>query len=329
MIKSQKRIAIIGTGYWGKNLVRNFAELKTLKAICDTDPEQLKILQNEYEINKIYSHPTDLLQSQDIDAVVIATPAATHYEIAKAALMAGKDVFLEKPLALTIHEAEEIVKIVDSKSRILMIDHLLQYHPAIMKLKELVDKGVLGKLQYIYSNRLNIGRLRTEENILWSFAPHDISVILMLVEKQPQKVRAFGEAYLQDHIYDTTITDLTFTDRLKAHIFVSWLHPFKEQKLVVIGNKCMAVFNDVEEKEKLTLYPHKIEWIKQIPVASKASKEIISIEPKEPLKEACLHFLSCLENRTQPKTDAQEALSVLKVLQQAQEYLYREKTNEK
>jgi UDP-2-acetamido-3-amino-2,3-dideoxy-glucuronate N-acetyltransferase len=175
---------------------------------------------------------------------------------------------------------------------------------------------------------LNIGKLRTEENILWSFAPHDISVILNLVEKEPKHVRVFGEAYLQDGLYDTTITDLTFDDRLKAHIYVSWLHPFKEQKLVVIGNSGMAVFNDMEATEKLTLYHHKIEWIKRAPVATKAQKEIIPIETNEPLREACLHFLNCIEKRITPKTDAHEALSVLKVLQKAQEYLDKENEHE-
>lgn len=322
-----KKIAVIGSGYWGKNLVRNFSELGVLHAVCDNNPRLLESIGKEHKVPVTFQKHTDAIKCPEIDAVVIATPAATHFELSKAAMEAGKDVFVEKPLALKWEEAQELVQMAESHNRILMVDHLLQYHPAIIKLKELIDEGVLGKLQYIYSNRLNIGRLRAEENILWSFAPHDISVILSLVEKDPLAVRVFGGAYLQDHLYDTTITDLTFADRLKAHIYVSWLHPFKEQKLVVIGNSSMAVFNDMESQEKLTLYPHKIKWIKQVPVAAKAEKEIVPLEQKEPLREACLHFLDCIEHRKTPKTDGKEALAVLRVLQRAQECLDKEKSH--
>ena len=320
-MNASKKIAVIGTGYWGKNLVRNFKELGVLHSICDSNSENLGSIREKYKVKQIFDNIEDCLNCSDIDAVAVATPAATHYEISKLALQKGKDVFVEKPLALRTEEAEDLIHVVKQQKAILMVDHLLQYHPAVTKLKEMIDQGALGKLQYIYSNRLNIGKLRYEENILWSFAPHDISVILLLIEKQPDLVRVFAEAYLQDHVCDTTITELSFPNRLKAHIFVSWLHPFKEQKLVVIGNSGMAVFNDVEKEEKLTFYPHKIEWIKQIPVASKAEKEVIEIEKKEPLKEACLHFLNCIESRKNPKTDAQEALSVLKILQKAQEQI--------
>jgi len=320
-----KKIAIIGTGQWGKNLVRNFSELGVLEAICDVNLTIAQSLKDQYNISRVLTDCREIFSSSEFDAVVIATPAATHYEIVKAALLAGKDVFVEKPLALKIEEAEELIDLAEKKKKILMVDHILQYHPAVIKLKELIDKGVLGQLQYIYSHRLNIGKLRTEENILWSFAPHDISVILSLTGKQPEYVMTVGEAYLQDHIFDTTITHLMFQNQLKAHIYVSWIHPFKEQKLVVIGSKNMAVFDDLAKDEKLVLYPHKIEWIKQIPVAAQAAKEVISIDKKEPLKESCLHFLECIEKRTKPKTDGREALSVLKVLNQAQECLESKK----
>jgi len=312
-------IATIGVGNWGRNLVRNFAELGVLQCICDNQ-QDLKELQEKYSIKNTCANYEELLKSSEIQAVVIATPAATHYEITKAALLAGKDVFVEKPLALDAKEGEELIRLANEHDCILMVDHLLQFHPAVTKLKEIIDNGTLGKLQYIYSHRLNIGKLRNEENILWSFAPHDISVILYLVDDEPQDVFAVGEAYLQDNIFDTTITHLTFTNRLKAHIYVSWLHPFKEQKMVVIGDKGMAVFNDLEE-DKLVLYPHKIEWIKQIPVAAKAEKEIIPIDQKEPLRAACEHFLHCVQNRLTPQTDGKEALAVLNILQQAQEKL--------
>lgn len=317
----QRYLTVIGVGYWGKNLVRNYAELGVLHSICDSNQELLKQCQAEHNVSRAFTDYREALKDESIKAVAIAAPAVVHYEIVKAALLAGKDVFVEKPLALTVVDAEELIALAASKGRILMVDHILQFHPAIIKLKELIDSGVLGKLQYIYSNRLNIGKLRSEENILWSFAPHDISVILSLVEEMPKSVNAFGQDYLQENVYDTTMTMMTFSDRLRAHIFVSWLHPFKEQKLVVVGDTKMAVFNDVEENNKLILYSHKVQWVHRVPVASKGEFEAVPIEKKEPLKEACLHFLGCVASRMQPRTDGKEALAVLKVLHQAQEEL--------
>jgi len=316
-------LSVIGVGYWGKNLVRNFSQLGVLHSICDANPELLKQCQAHHHVTRAYSDYKELLLEPSLKAVAIATPAVTHYEIAKAALLADKDVFVEKPLALNILEAQELIRIADERKRVLMVDHILQFHPAIIKLKNLIYSGVLGKLQYIYSNRLNIGKLRSEENILWSFAPHDISVILGLVEEQPIKVNAFGEYYLQEKVYDTTMTMMSFSNRLRAHIFVSWLHPFKEQKLVVVGDKKMAVFNDMEEDNKLILYSHKVQWVHRVPVASKGEFEPVPLEKKEPLNEACLHFLGCVADRTRPRTDGKEALSVLMVLNQAQEELDR------
>ena len=320
---TQKYIAVIGAGYWGKNLVRNFSELGVLHSICDRNKVLLKQCQAEYAGVEACEDYRELLVSDDIRAVAIAAPALFHYEIVKAALMAGKDVLVEKPLALNLRQAKELTQIADKQKRVLMVDHILQFHPAIIKLKELIHRGELGKLQYIYSNRLNIGKLRSEENILWSFAPHDISVILSLVEEQPKKVDSFGQDYLQEGVYDTTMTMLSFSDRLRAHIFVSWLHPFKEQKLVVVGDKKMAVFNDMEEENKLVLYSHKVQWVHRIPVASKGQFEAVALEKKEPLKEACLHFLDCVAKRSRPRTDGKEALAVLMVLNQAQKKLDR------
>lgn len=320
-MSAEKKIGVIGTGYWGKNLVRNFTELGVISAVSDTDEQMLGTLAQTYNISARFTNPTDLINLPEIDAVAIAAPAVNHYELVHAALTAGKDVFVEKPLALDVADAQRLIDLADSTNRILMVDHLLQYHPAVISLKKMIDEGKLGKLRYIYSNRLNIGKLRTEENILWSFAPHDISVILYLVEKFPKDVRAFGEAYLQDGVYDTTVTNLDFSDRLKAHIFVSWLHPFKDQKLVVIGDGGMAVFDDMSKDQKLIFFPHKVEWIKQRPVASKADLEVIPIESKEPLREACQHFLNCIQQRKKPKTDGVEALNVLKVIAAAQDDL--------
>ena len=313
------KVAVVGSGYWGKNLVRNFHALGALAAICDRDAGVLQTLQKMYDGVPAVQSFDDLLGDSELsDAIVIATPAESHYELAKKALLAGKHVFVEKPLSLTVAEGEELVGLANQSRLTLMVGHILHYHQAVIQLKELVDAGELGKIQYLYSNRLNIGKIRAEENILWSFAPHDISVILMLLGEMPETVYATGGSYLQHKIPDTTLTTLDFPSGVKAHIFVSWLHPFKEQKLVVVGDRKMAVFNDVSQ-EKLLLYPHKIEWLQRIPVAAKAEAEVVMVEMEEPLKAECQHFLECAKKRMAPRTDGREGLRVLQVLQASQE----------
>jgi UDP-2-acetamido-3-amino-2,3-dideoxy-glucuronate N-acetyltransferase len=316
------KIVVTGSGYWGKNLVRNFHALGALVGICDKDPIILQNLQEMYDGVVTFQRFDDLLDDSgpSVDAIAIATPAESHYELTKKALLAGKHVFVEKPLALTVGEGKELVALAEEKQLTLMVGHILHYHQAVIKLKELLDAGELGKIQYLYSNRLNIGKIRAEENILWSFAPHDISVILMLLEEMPETVYATGGSYLQHLIPDTTLTNLEFPSGVKAHIFVSWLHPFKEQKLVVVGDKKMAVFNDVSQ-EKLLLYPHKIEWHHRIPVAAKAEAEVVVVEMEEPLKAECQHFLECAEKGVTPRTDGREGLRVLQVLEASQESL--------
>lgn len=313
-------IAVVGAGYWGKNLARNFYELGGLNVICDSNDLLKENYKQKYpDIHFTTSYP-DVLMDKSIDAVAIATPAVTHYTLAMEALRAGKHVFVEKPLSLRVDEGENLVSFAREQSRILMVGHILQYHNAVLKLKELIDRGELGKIQYLYSNRLSIGMIRTEENILWSFAPHDISVILMLLGEMPETVYATGGNYLQQQVADVTLTTMNFPNGVRAHIFVSWLHPFKEQKLVVVGDKKMAVFDDVS-KEKLFLYPHKIDWVHRVPVASKAKAELVPLEMSEPLKAECQHFLTCIQNGDQPKTDGQEGLRVLQILNACQESL--------
>jgi UDP-2-acetamido-3-amino-2,3-dideoxy-glucuronate N-acetyltransferase len=325
MIMANKEIAVIGCGYWGKNLVRNFYELGMLNTICDKDENRLNDLKDKFPGVNIVLDFHNVLKSSHIKAVAIATPATTHYDLAKKALLNNKDVFIEKPLATNIRDAEELVRLAEQKNRILMVGHILQYHSAVIKLKELITKGEFGRVQYIYSNRLNIGKLRTEENILWSFAPHDLSVILMLLEEEPQRVSAFGGDYINRGIYDTTLTTLDFKNGVKAHIFVSWLHPYKEQKLIVIGSKAMAVFDDIS-KEKLFIYPHKIEWKDGlIPIAQKAQHKAIPIEEREPLKEELRHFIDCVLNKKRPRTDGYEGLKVLRILEAAEESFRKNK----
>ena len=310
-----KKVAVIGAGYWGKNLVRNFSLLDYLGVICDKDPRVLAHIQQLYpDIPCVSSFEQILNRGESrFEGIVIATPAETHYSLAKKAILAGKHVFVEKPLALTEREAQELVGLAEKNERTLMVGHILQYHPAILKLKELIDAGELGKIHYIYSNRLNIGKIRSEENILWSFAPHDISVMLMALSEFPSSVTSCGGNYVQARITDVTMSTLDFPSGVKGHIFVSWLHPFKEQKLVVVGDKKMAVFDDISE-EKLFLYPHAIEWRNRQPMAIKGNPEIVRLELVEPLKAECQHFIECISNGQLPRTDGREGLRVLRVL---------------
>lgn len=319
---AENNIAVIGSGYWGKNLVRNFYELGNLKLICDKDEALLDQFRSQYPGVETCFALNDVLSREDIEGVVIAAPAETHYTLAREALFAEKHVFVEKPMALREQEGEDLITIAASKNIVLMVGHLLQYHPAFVCLKKLVTSGELGRINYIYSNRLNLGKIRREENILWSFAPHDISMILSLAGEEPESILSTGGNYLHKKIADVTTTHLEFTSGLRAHIHVSWLHPFKEQKLVVIGDRKMAVFDDTQPwPDKLLLYPHEIKWHNNIPVTAKAEPERLEILQAEPLRLECEHFLDCMSNRKSPITDGHEGLRVLKILNASQHSL--------
>lgn len=322
-VTSPPKVAVIGAGAWGKNLIRNFAELGALEFICDSNLAACARATQSFPDVKTCGDFYDILRNPEITAVVIATPALTHYALAREALLAGKDVFVEKPLSLEAVEGRDLVDLANSCGRILMVGHILLYHPAIHKLKALIDTGELGKIQYVYSNRLNIGKIRSEENILWSFAPHDLSVILRLMGEMPQEVSVHSGSYLQTRIADVTLTSLSFANGVKGHIFVSWLHPFKEQMLVIIGDRQMAVFDDVSPDRKLVLYPHQIDWIERLPVARRAQGEDIPLEAAEPLRNECAHFLECVRTRRTPESDGNEGLRVLEVLQACQRSMDR------
>jgi UDP-2-acetamido-3-amino-2,3-dideoxy-glucuronate N-acetyltransferase len=316
-----KNIAVVGCGYWGKNLIRNFNDLDVLYAICDTDEARLASFKEQYPSVAVQKDFEALLSDPAAKALVISTPAATHFALAKRALAADKDVYVEKPISLNYEEGEELVQMAEEKKRILMVGHILEYHPAIEKLKDMVKKGDLGKIDYIYSNRLNLGKFRTEENILWSFAPHDISVILTLLGEMPEEVSAHGGNYLNPRIADVTVTTMDFASGAKAHIFVSWLHPYKEQKLVIIGDKKMMMFDDVSRENKLFMYDHKIDWIERSPIPRPEEARPIAIDKAEPLKAECEHFLDCIQSRKTPRTDGKSGLRVLKILQACQNSL--------
>lgn len=321
---SNIKISLIGCGYWGKNLARNFAELGALFSICDKNQELAKCASEQYGLPFL---SLDQVLKSDVDGVVIAAPAAQHYELAEKALKSGKHVFVEKPLALKINEAKRLCDLALGYGRILMVGHLLQYHPAFLELKRLIAAGNLGRLQYIYSNRLNLGKFRNEENILWSFAPHDISMILGLTGELPETVYATGACHLNPSIHDVTTTHMYFKNGIQAHIFVSWLHPYKEQKLVVVGEKGMAVFDDgLLWGEKLKLYPHHVNWVNGLPQPSKADVINVALEAAEPLGLECRHFIECIQNKKKPKTDGAEGLRVLQVLDAAQKSLLNKRS---
>jgi UDP-2-acetamido-3-amino-2,3-dideoxy-glucuronate N-acetyltransferase len=313
------QIALIGCGYWGKNICRNFHALDALSRVVDATENGQATARSIYNNAIISDNFNDILIDDQIQGVALATPAETHAELAIKAMRSGKDVFVEKPMALSISDAEAMQTVANETGRILMVGHLLEYHPAVLKLRELIDSGELGKINYIYSNRLNFGKVRTEENALWSFAPHDVAVILRLLGQLPIKVSASGGAYLTKGIADVTVSNLQFSDNSRAHIFVSWLHPYKEQRLVVVGDKKMAIFNDVYPfGEKLRVYPQSVEFDGTLPILKKEDAEFIEHANTEPLREECAHFLDCIKTRKTPLTDAQSGIETLKVLHACQ-----------
>ena len=315
------KLAVIGAGYWGANLIRVFRQLQVLARICESSPRRIEEVCAIHPDVPIERSHDAVLNDSSIDGVVIATPAETHYALAKAALRAGKDVFVEKPMTLHSRETEDLTALAESRARVLMVGHLLEYHPAILRLAQLIEEGYLGRVEYIYSNRLNLGKVRREENALWSFAPHDISVILLLLKQMPIQVTATGGTYLQPNIADVTVSTMLFDRGARAHLFVSWLHPYKEQKLVIVGEKRMAVFDDVRKTDKLQVYDKRIDLVEGQFVVERPVGQSIEFPPDEPLVMECRHFLECMESRQVPKTDGHDAWRVLRVMEASQRSL--------
>lgn len=311
-------IAHVGHGYWGRNLARNFFELGHLTAIVDPDPKTAKSAAETYTVPAASFE--EVLADPAIDAVCLASPAGLHFAQAKAAIEAGKHVYVEKPLALNVKEAEALCALADERKRVLMVGHLMQYHPAYVALRRKVKEGVLGRILHVYSNRLSLGKFRTEENVLWSFAPHDISMILGLLGEEPDKVTAQGTVAFTPGVADLVTAQMSFPGGAHAHLLVSWMHPFKEQRLVVIGEKAMAVFEDSrpEWEQKLVIYPHVIDRNGSVPTPVKAEGEQVVAAKDEPLRVECRHFVASIENGTAPITNGREGLAVLKVLDAAE-----------
>ena len=317
------KATVIGTGRWGLNHVRTAREILQDKfdLVCDafeTNKDKINGISSDIRIIK---HPEEIAENPEINAVIVATPAETHFEIARMMLKAKKNVLVEKPITLLIEHAEELIHLARENNVKLMVGHILLYHPAVVKMKELIEKGEIGKLEYIYSNRLNLGRIRQQENILWSFAPHDISVLQYLIGKEPFEVYAHGGKYLQENIEDTTITYLKYPDNIGAHIFVNWLHPFKEQRMVVIGSKGMLVFEDTLPTEKLKLFHKDYKFENGILIKGEEDYEVVPFENQAPLKAEQEHFYQSILNDTEPLTNGEHGLEVLKILEKATERL--------
>jgi predicted dehydrogenase len=322
-------VAVVGVGGWGKNLARNYYEIPDarLKYICDLDQKKLAALSKQLTGTTTTTDYDAVLADSEVQAVVIGTSAPTHYALCKKALEAGKDVYVEKPFVLEVAQANELIALADRLKRVLMVGHLLEYHPVVNKLKDMITAGELGDVQYMYTQRLNLGTIREDENALWNFAPHDISSILYLLGKEPVNVSARGQSYLQRGIEDVVFLSMYFADRTMAHVHVSWLDPHKVRKMTIVGNRKMAVFDDLESSDKLTIYDKGA----QISGSYDTFAEYLGlrfgditipyIKVGEPLRHECSHFLECVRERKTPRSDGLDGLRVVKILAAAERSL--------
>ena len=312
----KKNIAVVGCGYWGKNLVRNFSELEVLSSICDPDTEIANKYASQYNVKN--SSFIEIINDVNIKGVVLAVPAPLHASMAIEAMNKGKHVFVEKPLAMNVTEAELMITTAKKNGVKLMVGHLLQYHPIFKTIRKIVNADEIGKLNYIYSNRLSFGKIRTKEDIIWSFAPHDISMILSLADQDPEFIITKSTSTIQKNIADTATIHMEFKSGLKSHISVSWLHPYKEHKLVVSGKSAMLVFDDTKPwNEKLALYPYEVVSSKGIINLRKSDVKYLEVPEEEPLKNECRDFIDVVEKNIKPMTDGAEGLRVIKVLSAA------------
>ncbi len=308
-----KSICVVGAGYWGKNHIRTLDRLNALKGIVDLDYSTLNIHLEKYPYVKVHSSIEDALL-EDYDGFIVATPAKTHYKISKIIINAQKHLLIEKPMTLSIKEAKELVELSEINQINAMVGHVLLFHPAVIKIKELIDKGGIGELQYIYSNRLNLGKVRTEENVFWSLAPHDIAIFQYLTDSTPNKINAKGSTFLQKGIPDSTLTQLEYENGIKGHIFVSWLHPFKEHRLVVIGSEAMISFEDSLEEKPLKLYSKKIDLRSGIPEKVDGPVEMITYENKRPLDIELEYFIDHLSIEKPEISNLKYGYEVVKTL---------------
>jgi predicted dehydrogenase len=309
-VEAVTRLAQVGLGQWGKNLVRNFDQLAELVWLCDIDDERRAQAAKAYPSAEVTASFDDVLADESVEAVVVATPVPTHYELARRALEAGKHVFVEKPPAMRGAEMEELCELAEERNLVLMPGHLLLYHPGVQKLKEIVDSGELGEVLYVYGNRQNLGTFRTNENALWSLGVHDLSVLLYLIDEEPSEVRAHGNAFLSRGVEDVVFCYLRFPSGKMAHMHLSWLDPHKIRRITVVGNERMAVFDDMERERKITVYDN---WRTR-------TGDIYSptVDPTEPLRRECEHFLQLVVGEGEPQKAARDAIPVVRALDQLQ-----------
>jgi UDP-2-acetamido-3-amino-2,3-dideoxy-glucuronate N-acetyltransferase len=317
------RLGIIGCGRWGINHVKTAHALlgENLSGVADADPAAARKICEISPSIRFTPLADDLIDDPAVNCIVVATPAETHYAIATRCLEHGKHVLVEKPITMHSTEAKALIRLARRNDCRLMVGHVLLYHPAVIEMKKAICNGKIGKLEYLYSNRLNLGAIRSEENILWSFAPHDISVIQLLVGAKPLAVETHGARFLQNRIEDTTLTYMKYPNNVHAHIFVSWLHPFKEQRLVVIGDEGMLVFEDSQPADKLKYFHNGFHKTSGGFVKFTGNFESIPFDQVQPLEQEHRHFYHCIETQTTPLTDGAHALEVLEILEQAQRRL--------
>ena len=321
-------LGIVGLGYWGPNLLRSLNRIGRvrLKYACDLDEGKRARFAAQYPETRFTEDFEELLADEYLNAVVVATPVPAHATLAREVLKAGKDVFVEKPLALSPEDAEDLVKLAADNDRILMVGHLLEYHPAVIRLKEIVDSGELGEIFYVYTHRINLGVIRPDENALWSLAPHDLSVSMYLLEQEPVEVQATGHSYLKSGVEDVVFGTLRFGDRKIAHLHVSWLDPHKERKITVVGSEKMVVFDDMSRDEKIKLYDKGVEKPDFESygeyIGLRFGDILIPHVPNdEPLKLECEHFVECLLERKRPRSDGHNGLRVVRTLDALQRSL--------
>ncbi|RLC28921.1 MAG: oxidoreductase [Deltaproteobacteria bacterium] len=315
-----KRICVVGAGRWGKNHIRTFHELGCLSGIVEANADVCAELREKYPDIKTFSNIRDAVK-EDFDGFTVATPAETHFKIAEFIIRHKRHLLVEKPLTLKAKEARRLKELAEENGVNLMVGHLLLFHPAIRKIKGLIENGKIGKLEYIYSNRLNLGTVRTEENILWSFAPHDISIFQYFIGNLPQEVISRGGAFLQPHIHDSSMTVLTYPENIVGHIFVNWLHPFKEHRMVVIGSKGMLSYEDSSNDKNILFYEKGIDWIQGEPIKRDGPTEVIPYEKKMPLTEELKYFVEHTNGKPVGIAHAQNGVEVLEILEKASESL--------
>ena len=315
-----RKVCVVGAGRWGANHIRTLHEMGRLGGIVRRNKEALAQLQATYPEARTFDNIENAIQD-DFDGFTVATPAETHFEIGSFIIQHKKHVLIEKPIALTAAEARQLKRMAEKHGVNLMVGHVLLFHPAIRKIKELIDAGKIGKLQYLYSNRLNLGAVRTEENILWSFAPHDISIFQHFTGMTPLEVVSRGGAFVQPHIHDSTMTVLTYPNNIVGHIFVSWLHPFKERRIVVIGSKGMLSFEDSGESNDILFYEKGIDWVQGAPVTRDGATDTIAYDRGMPLTEELRYFVDRLDGSPVEIANGQNAVEVLEILERASESL--------